>query len=112
MIESTNRVSNKTLDSSQIIASRDHNKEQMGSLHWLRTELYKTKDGRWFTVETGGAAMQKDRRPLWLDRAEAIDFIFEHARDGITGYGYAREQAEIMVDGGDAGKGYREIESD
>ena len=46
-------------------------------------------------------------QPRWMDRESAIDWIATNAEDPVTGYGYAREQAERILYGEDAGRGYR-----
>lgn len=83
------------------------NKYEMGSFFWRECNLYLHKSGKWFTREYGGSEVHVDTNPKWLTREEAIAFIAVDAIDPTTGFGYTDEQAEIMVDGKDAGKGYR-----
>lgn len=89
------------------------NYNQVGSndLYAFCRKLYRrTDDGRLYFCEFGGAAISVDTTHHYVDRAEAVDWVATEASDPITGYGYTRAQAEIMVDGGDAGKGYREVD--
>lgn len=76
-------------------------------LFWHTTTLHLHKEGKWYLREHGGPAMDVEDNPEWLTRDEAVKWIATTATDSITGYGFSEEQAEVMVDGGDAGKGYR-----
>ena len=97
------------IDNSQSIAATPISNGDADSVYMHYTSLYRHKSGKWYTIESGGGAVRVDRQPHWMDRAEAVNWIATEARDPVTGYGYSREQAEIMVDGGDADKGYRDI---
>lgn len=68
--------------------------------------LYRTKRGKYIVATEGGAAIGWGMSRN-ITRDEAVTWIATEAQDPVTGYGYTAEQAEIMVDGGDAGKGYR-----
>lgn len=97
------------LDNSTPIASKWNNREFSTDIYHYRKTLYlHNKSKKLFFFEHGGAAMAVSSEPHWVSREEAIDWIVKFTRDSITGYGYTREQAEIMVDGGDAGRGYRD----
>jgi len=67
--------------------------------------LYRHQDGHHFFRRFAGAALDLDCLPRWVDRAEAVRWTIEQARDPVTGYGYSSDQAEILVDGGEAGEG-------
>ena len=77
--------------------------------HWLT--LYRSKNGEYFVAQEGGAGVGH-HVDEWLTRDQAIDWIASIAEDSITGYGYSHKQAEIMIDGDDAGPGYRENPDD
>lgn len=94
------------IERSVVIASRSNGSD---GLTRHATTLYRHPDGRWYLSETGGQLMSRHYDPQYCtDRAEAVEWVASNARDPITGYGYTREQAELMVDGVDAGKGYRD----
>lgn len=97
------------MPSTTIASKSNHNTEHANSLYAFKKSLCRTGDGRRFFSERGGAAMAVDLRREYVDRREAVEFVATEATDPITGWGYTREQAEQMVDGHDAGKGYREV---
>lgn len=80
-----------------------------GDIYDLSIELYRHRSGKWFVRHFGGAAMSRGQL-RWIDRAEAVSFIANYCSDPVSGYGFTTEQAEIMVDGGDAGRGQRDFE--
>lgn len=96
------------IENSEPIATYSTNGEPQGSLHWHHIDIYRHAGGKYFSLETGGPAMRKDRNPRWLTRDEVIAEIATHVADPVTGYRYSREQANIIVDGGDPGRGYED----
>ena len=98
----------KTLEkNSTPIAAVSDGGDITDGLFWHTTELYRHKGGKWYLREFGGDAMSVDNNPAWITRDEAVEWVATKVTDNITGYGFTREQAELMVDGQDAGKGYR-----
>lgn len=97
----------KTPEPELIAVRSNHNKVGSDSVYAWVERLYRTHDGRYYTNTMGGAAMRDDERPSFLSRAEAVEWIATEAHDS-TGYGYTRAQAEKMVDGIDAGRGWRD----
>jgi hypothetical protein len=76
-------------------------------LYWSALTLYQTANGKYYLFLHGGAGVSGgfDR---WIDsRDEAAAWIAAHAADAVTGWGYTREQAETILDGGDPGRGLR-----
>lgn len=80
----------------------------ISGLHTRITELRRHRDGKYYTIQCGGGGVHVDRQPRWMTREQAIEWIVEYAESN-TGYGYTRDQAEIMVDADyqeAAGKGW------
>ncbi len=87
------------------IATRTRGEYQT-DLYWSSWDLI--RDGDRYRMENHSGAAIQSEPTHYLSRDEAISWVAKDARDPITGYGYTREQAEQMVDGIKAGKGYRE----
>lgn len=101
------------IDRSVLIAGKSNGNEVgVGDFYYHSTDLYRHKPtGKFFTIEHGGACVYTSPYPMWMTREEAVWWIETYAKDPITGYGFTREQAEVMVDGDgrqEAGRGYRE----
>ena len=73
-------------------------------LHMHRRTLYRHANGKYYLLDT---AIACDYTPRWITKDEAVDWIVSEARCAISGYGYTREQAALMVNGIDAGRGQR-----
>jgi hypothetical protein len=98
----------KTKTQGAILATNsNHNEVGSNSLYAWRYDLILAANGKHALTYHCGVAMQC-KSPRSLTRKQAVDWIATEAIDPITGYGYTREQAEIMVDGADAGRGYRD----
>ncbi len=91
-----------------VATKSNHNTEHSNGLYAYSKTLYRQQNGRLFFKATGGAAMAVDASRRYIDKDAAVDWIASEATDPITGYGYTREQANLMVDGKDAGPGHRD----
>lgn len=72
--------------------------------HWLT--LYRSKNGRYFIAQEYGPGANNYGEEYLTDE-QAVNWISTVAEDPVTGYGYTPEQAEKMIEGDDAGRGYR-----
>lgn len=104
----TSKSKTKTKSEPFTIARRTRG-EYQSDLYFSSWDLVRYDD-RYRMENHSGAAIQSEPAH-YLSRTEAIAWVATDARDPVTGYGYTREQAELMVDGVDAGKGYREPEA-
>jgi hypothetical protein len=86
----------------------NHNTEGSSSLFAWMDRLVLAKSGKLRMEHVRGAALAR-RSDEWMTREEAVEWVATVATDDVTGYGYTHEQAELMVDGLSAGRGYREL---
>ena len=99
----------RTLENnSTYLAGYGNQNQEPGTIFTHNTHIMQHRNGRCYTIETGGPAMAVDHTPRWLSREATIELIATRAEDPVTGYGYTTDQAEAMLAGLDAGYGRRE----